>query len=502
MLRDLALCERRVHHDLHSDAAQRDAVSDFVKMLWAGGIAHESTVLGSLPGTVIDLRKIPLDARHAATIAALDGAADWIVGARLEIADLLGMPDLLHRVNGRWHAGDIKAGTPFAADGERPKSEYSVQIGLYSLILGLLGAGADDRAFIIGGDGKLVWYDLDAPSGRGGLSIRDRVGLLVSVASAVRDRLLDTRGALSAACGLCHWRTMCTAELIASDDLTQVAGLGRALRDTMTDAVPTVAALAALDTAAMTLPGGRTTIAGIGVTRLERFRDRAVLLSTPGATPYARTELGLGRVDRELHFDIEADPMRNGLVYLHGVIERTRHADGDRERFVYFFADGQNGERDAFAAAFAFLTEDPDAKIYYYSKFERSAYRALQARHPTVCTADDIERLFDPKRAIDLLFDIVMPSTEWPTRNLSIKTLAKFCGFAWRDTDASGAASIAWYDQYESTGDEAVRNRIIEYNCDDCVATRVLLDALIALPVRPASPTKAISGPSSDEPLF
>ena len=35
--------------------------------------------------------------------------------------------------------------------------------------------------------------------------------------------------------------------------------------------------------------------------------------------------------------------------------------------------------------------------------------------------------------AIDLYFDVVLKATEWPTRDFSIKTLAKHLGFAWRD---------------------------------------------------------------------
>ncbi len=502
MLRDLALCERRVHHDHHSIPGEKDPVSDFVQMLWAGGINHEGEILGSLNGTIKDLRTVPSVDLIEATIAALGEHTDWIVGGRLEFEDLVGMPDLLHLHRGRWYAGDVKAGTPFAADGERPKTEYSVQVGLYAEILASLSIGSGDRTFIIGGDGELVWYDMEDPVDRAGTTLRQRVRELIGAARTIRDGAASTKGAIAAICGMCHWKTKCTAELVAADDLTQIAQLGRAVRNAMIDTIPTVAALAKADLDGLLLPNGKTTINGVGAARLKRFQDRALLLSTPGARPFARRPLGLSRAPRELHFDIEADPMRKGgYVYLHGFIERIMGQGGDQERFVHFFAEGEDGERDAFASAYAFLTADPEAKIYYYSKFERTSYRALQKRYPNVCSEEDIEALFDPRRAIDLLFDVVMPATEWPTRNNSIKTLAKFSGFSWRDVDAGGAASIAWFHQYEQTGDAGVRNRIVEYNCDDCIATRVLLDALIALPVRPSGPD-VISLPVASKPLF
>lgn len=72
-------------------------------------------------------------------------------------------------------------------------------------------------------------------------------------------------------------------------------------------------------------------------------------------------------------------------------------------------------------------------------------------------------------------------ATEWPTRDHSIKTLAKFLGFSWRDTHPSGAASIEWFDRRIQTADTTVKQRILDYNEDDCVATRVVLDSIRSL---------------------
>jgi predicted RecB family nuclease len=59
--------------------------------------------------------------------------------------------------------------------------------------------------------------------------------------------------------------------------------------------------------------------------------------------------------------------------------------------------------------------------------------------------------------------------------------LAKHLGFKWRDPHPSGAASIEWFDRWVITRDAAARQRILDYNEDDCRATRVLLDGIRAL---------------------
>jgi predicted RecB family nuclease len=53
------------------------------------------------------------------------------------------------------------------------------------------------------------------------------------------------------------------------------------------------------------------------------------------------------------------------------------------------------------------------------------------------------------------------------------RKLAKFLKFKWRDP--SGAASIEWFDQWVKTQDAKVKQRILDYNEDDCAAMRVLL---------------------------
>ena len=134
-----------------------------------------------------------------------------------------------------------------------------------------------------------------------------------------------------------------------------------------------------------------------------------------------------------------------------------------------------------FHDAYTFITLHTDCTIFYYAPYEYTKYRKLQAKYPDVCSASDIERLFEQVQTVDLYTDVVKPLTEWPTRDISIKTLAKFLGFSWRDTNPSGAASIRWFNDWVSTSDPTIKQRILDYNEDDCIATRVVFDYLNAL---------------------
>jgi predicted RecB family nuclease len=211
------------------------------------------------------------------------------------------------------------------------------------------------------------------------------------------------------------------------------------------------------------------------------LRARAAMLKASPAKPYLREPVSLDSFPFELFFDVEVDPLR-GICYLHGFVERTNR-DNNTERFVSFFAEEPTpaAECDAFAAALDYLATHADAAIYYYSKYERTTYRRLQQKYPNICTPEDVEQLFEPPRAVDLYGDVVLKATEWPTRDHSIKTLAKYLGFTWRDTHPSGAASVEWFDRWCRVRHPEVRQRILDYNEDDCRATRVLLDGIRSL---------------------
>jgi predicted RecB family nuclease len=209
------------------------------------------------------------------------------------------------------------------------------------------------------------------------------------------------------------------------------------------------------------------------------------LLSTPGATAYLKERVDFPINQKEVFFDIEADPMR-GVVYLHGFVERE-YARSDTATFMPHFADGIETihEEAAFRGAWEYLTARvQDSTIYYYSKYERTEYKKLAAKYPTVCSVVDVESLFANPAMIDLYFDVIKRATEWPLYSQSIKAIAKYLGFQWRDVTPSGAASIEWYNRWIETGDQAIKQRILDYNEDDCIATGVVVDGIRALRLR------------------
>lgn len=481
--------------DNYGDPMVREPPSQFVEMLWRRGRVREDEVLALLGPGVHNVRKVPVLQREAATHNAMEARVPLIYGARIAVDGLLGEPDLLRlTADSKYVPIDIKSGAgeeTVSDDRTRPKKQYAVQLALYVDILERLQLSNGRReGFIWDVNGDEVLYDLMASKGkRVSESLWDDYQECVVIAREIASGVRNPGPSYQAECRNCAWRTACLKDLEQKNDLTLLAGLGRSKRDALLPFVSTIDEFAATTPQRFVDAKGNSIVRGVGADLLKKLHARAVL-KVSGGTPYLTAPVTIPTNRTELFFDLETDPMSEHC-YLHGFVERrSRHSAS--ERYFGFFSEHPTAqsEREAFKAAWDFVRSRMPCTIYVYSKYERTWWRALQAKYGDVCTSAEIEALFSDGTAIDLL-SIVQSSTEWPTRDLSIKTLAKYLGFSWRDADPSGAASIEWYDRY-LRGDVAAKQRILEYNEDDCRATRVLLDAIPVLPLGPASPTDGI----------
>ena len=485
---DHVQCPHRVTLDAHGDTSRREPPNAFVELLWSGSEAHKAGMAAKL-GVSAHLAELGQDERESETRALIAQSVPLIFMGRLTAGDRVAEPDLLELHDGGYRACDMKAGSGFDEDGKIKKS-YAVRLAHSTSVLDELGlSDGSGQASIYDSDGQRVSYDLTAAQG-----VRLKETWMEAYEGTIERvrRIVNgtshTLPAMSANCKLCVWKTACKEAVIQADDLSLIAELGRAKRDAMFSLVPTVAALASADLSKFAL-NKKTVFPGIGQETLKKFKERAILLATPGAMPYLKAPVDLPVALREVHFDLETDPTRKGYVYLHGFVE-CLHGQPKSGRFVPCITPTISAEAEelAFRNAWGYLHERlADSIIYYYSSFERVSYLALAQRYPSVCSVDEVKALFSHPHVIDLYTDVIKTSTEWPTYDLSIKTLAKFLGFEWRDSDPSGASSIQWFNDWVETGDPAILQRILDYNADDCTACAYVVEGVRQLRMRAAA---------------
>jgi uncharacterized protein len=486
MLYSFVECPHRVTMDLLGDPTKKDSVSPFAQLLWDRGTLYERRVIAALKLRFTDLSLFSDEEKERETLAAMDRGDVLIYGGRICADDLVGIPDLLRKETGGYIAGDIKSGSGEEGEEEhdnpKPKKHYAVQLALYTDVLRRLGRSGGLRAFLWDFHGNEITYDFVIPYRKRPPRTLwvDYEDALAKTRKIVDESFQTLPAYIASVCKICRWHSECLNYLEATNDLTLIPEFGRSRRDMMMGRFPTIHDLAAADANAL-IHGKQTEFLDISPQTLRKFIGRAKLLSEKNGTPYLRAPLVLPISHKELFFDIEVDPMRDHC-YLHGFIER-QDRDNKTERFVAFFAEEPTttAEEKAFANAWKFMKASQPVAIYFYSKYERTMYRKLRAKYPHVCSETEVENLFSMSSTVDLYGDVVLKATEWPTHDYSLKTLAKYLGFKWRDSDPSGVASIEWFDHWVKTQDSLIKLRILEYNEDDCRATRVLLDGIRAM---------------------
>lgn len=491
-LYDYIQCPHRVWRDAHGPQGEKNPETNpFVELLWEKGVKHEGKIVAQL-GKYLDLSEGTHEERFTGTVEAMKHKEPLIYQGVLIHENMLGIPDLLKKLpDDTYMPIDIKSGMGFeAADEEegeegKPKKHYAVQLCLYNDLLKRLGFCAHNNGQIIDIHGQTVEYDLTALMGP--RSKKTWWEYYEEVKKCVDFLLKDqhrNKPASASICKLCPWYNSCKKWCEETKDLTNVFYLGRSNRDRINEdlLIENLDEFIDLDVAEVMKKkeeekkaGNKEFLFRVGEESLTKAIRRAIILhKTKKPVTYGAMEFP--RVSHELFFDIEDDPTQD-FVYLHGIYERTRNG----ERFVHFTAIELSKEEEErvwkeFWNYIASLPKD-DFAVYYYSHHEETTYKRLQKRYSDVISAEAIEQFFDHPHVIDL-YSTVQKKTDWPVGSYSLKALATYLGFSWRDETPSGALSIQWFNAYLESKDDAILKRLLEYNEDDCKATMVLKDAL------------------------
>ncbi len=479
-------CPHRVWRDLHGPLEERSSEENpFVELLWQKGVLHEGRVAESL-GEYADLSPGGMDERAERTLEHMKNKTPLIYQGVLKHGELQGIPDLLRLdEDGYYTPIDIKSGLGLEGIDEdigagRLKKHYAVQLCLYLEILRESGFAVKNTGIILDINNNEVVYDLDLPQGpRTPAPWTALYEKIKKEATALLEDSSRNTPALSGVCKLCRWYRSCMNWCEASGDLSMIFCLGRSKRDALSRdlGLKKIWNFSGLDRESIMerKKKDKGFLRGMGEKTLKRIAARAEILSE-NRPPEVYEKLELPEVDTEFFFDIEDDPTQD-FIYLHGLYRR----EASGENFVYFFAVecAPEAEKNAWAEFWDFMDKYDLSKtaVYFYSAHEKTVYRNLREKYPDVISEDKLENFFEHENVIDL-YGIVYKNTDWPLSSYSVKDIARYLGFNWRDKTPSGVLSIQWFNEYLKTQDPGIFQRIIEYNEDDCRATMVLKDGL------------------------
>ena len=73
---------------------------------------------------------------------------------------------------------------------------------------------------------------------------------------------------------------------------------------------------------------------------------------------------------------------------------------------------------------------------------------------------------------------VIFGQIYFPTYSNGLKEIAGWLGFRWSDRDSSGLQSILWRNEWEQAKAPSLKDELITYNSEDCVALELVADAV------------------------
>jgi len=454
------VCDRKVYLGHHGDPALRLPLTAHDQLIMQQGQAHETSVMETVLHVRPEYEVIDLPAGFRETLRLMREGAPVIAQGVLMHDDLVGIPDVLRRIevpsalgDHAYEPVDIKLST-------RQRDGHALQVMAYIAMLEAIQGMRPQGALwlrppVDAPPGSFVEHPVEFDEER-------YTARLAQVRSAAGG--IEPPPFFSSECGSCIWRAVCVPLVQDSSDISLIPRMQRrvwlALRER---GVRRLGQLAALE------PRDILDIKGVGDKTARSYIDHARAFTH--GKPILRGRPDLPEGDVEVYFDIESAPAEN-VYYLMGFLVH----DGSGTHFEHELASRPVDEG-AMWARFLDRVDMLGGAVYHYGSFERRAIAELVGRYGADLRAEALlERMID-------LEVLLRTSAVLPLPSYSLKSVAPWLGHTWSGETTTADESIVAYTRWLESGDAAHLESVLLYNEDDCRATLRIKEWLATLPV-------------------
>jgi predicted RecB family nuclease len=482
LLLDFKRCQRRAFLNAYGDYGDRDPERDFLQKLRQESQNHVAAIIaefyphfqkpqaadGDWKTRATETEELMSQGTDCIYRGVLLGfnLGNWsflpqkVAPEAKEKLILLGNPHLLVKRPGLSKYGDWCYYPVSIQLGRRPKPEYKLVAAFYAQLLASIQGAFPPTAEIILRRQNRHRVDLAEWLPRMRQTLADSVKMLLT---PDEPEVFISRQR----CSLCHWQSHCYAIAQSNQHLSLVPGVTPSRYEYLQAmGVNSISSLAAASVVNMGEVIGREIANQLQQQALALVENRAIQKN--GHLNIRQT---IPTAGIELYFDIEAEPERN-LDYLLGILLIDRHKN--REQFYPFLAETPEDEGKIWEQFLTVVTAYDAAPIFHFSEYEVETIKRLASLYKT--PRKQMESIL--ARCVDL-HKRVVHSVTFPVESYSLKALANWIGFQWRDRGASGDRCVCWYDGWLKSGDRSFLEAILRYNEDDCRATFHLKNWLV-----------------------
>lgn len=461
LLLNFQRCHRQAFLEMYGEKGVRGQVNDFLLKLGQDKQRFQDSLTFD---QTLAQPEYPYHDWEAGSIATLDLMRQGVpvirkgvlMSPRTDQYTFVSTPDLLIRRSGVSVWGDWLYVPVDVKLSKRPKLEYQILSAFGADVLAAVQQVPSEVAWLYLKDKG--WYAIDLPKVMPQMeALRDE--LLQMLLYRQEPEVFIARNR----CSMCVWFDHCYAIAQSQNHLSLLPGV-------TPTRYPVLQAqnLATAEILAETDPIHLHAKTGLGheissklVSQAQAFVYQQPVLLTSARAFNNFDALPTAAV--ELYFDIEAEPGLD-LVYLHGVLIVDRQQN--HQQFYPFLAKQPDEEQQAWQDLVALFQRYPDAPIFHFCAYEVQTVSRLARLYgaPDGFIQSMLPRFFD-------LHEWVTRTAVLPIESYTLKLIARWLGFEWRNSAANGAQAICWYSEWLETGNEDLLNDIVLYNEDDCRAT-------------------------------
>jgi predicted RecB family nuclease len=163
----------------------------------------------------------------------------------------------------------------------------------------------------------------------------------------------------------------------------------------------------------------------------------------------------------DVYFDIEGDS-DGSFAYLLGVIV----VSGETEERYSFWADDERQEQQAFSQLLEKLRDYGEFSLYHYGGYESAFLRRMRRSGSDTKFVDELMAC-----SVNVL-SLVHSHVYFPTYSNGLKEVGGYLDCQWTDHAASGIRAMVWRRQWEENRDAEIKQKLLDYNLEDCSALR------------------------------
>lgn len=178
-------------------------------------------------------------------------------------------------------------------------------------------------------------------------------------------------------------------------------------------------------------------------------------------------------VGTPVYVDVEGLPDR-GFYYLIGV----RFWNGEMIEQHSLWADSQKDEEKIWLKFLKLLRGIDHPMLVCYGSYEMTYIKTMCSRYGRPSKRSKIENVFS---SVINLLSIIYGRVYFPVTSNGLKEIAGYCGFHWTEIEASGVKSIVWRELWETSGNLSEKEKLIQYNAEDCEALESVTQKVLTL---------------------